>query len=150
MAKLLETVIPALEPLMGILESAVNWFTSLNETDQQTIVIGLVTTAVMLLLGAIAPLVIAIGAIGAPVGVCCSGNSCCYCRYYTHHSGHHELGAISEWLQSTWDACAAWLSELWTNIVTTATTAWSSFTAWLSEIWSLVVSTGQTLWSSLY
>lgn len=68
--KLLETVIPALEPLMGMLESSVNWFTSLNETDQQTIVIlGLVTTAVMMLLGAIAPLVIAIGAIGAPVGI---------------------------------------------------------------------------------
>lgn len=137
---LLETVIPALEPLMGMLESAVNWFTSLNETDQQTIVIlGLVTTAVMLLLGAIAPLVIAIGAIGAPVGIA---------AITLIIQAIMNWGTISEWLQSTWDACAAWLSELWTNIVTTATTAWSSFTAWLSEIWSSVVSTGQSLWSS--
>lgn len=147
--KLLETVIPALEPLMGILESAVNWFTSLNETDQQTIVIlGLVTTAVMLLLGAIAPLVIAIGAIGAPVGIVVAAIVAAIAAITLIIQAIMNWGAISEWLQSTGDACAAWLSELWTNIVTTATTAWSSFTAWLSEIWSSVVSTGQTLWSS--
>lgn len=147
--KLLETVIPALEPLMGMLESAVNWFTSLNETDQQTIVIlGLVTTAVMLLLGAIAPLVIAIGAIGAPVGIVIAAIVAAIAAITLIIQAIMNWGAISEWLQSTWDACAAWLSELWTNIVTTATTAWSNFTAWLSEIWSSVVSTGQSLWSS--
>lgn len=147
--KLLETVIPALEPLMGMLESAVNWFTSLNETDQQTIVIlGLVTTAVMLLLGAIAPLVIAIGAIGAPVGIVVAAIVAAIAAITLIIQAIMNWGAISEWLQSTWDACAAWLSELWTNIVTTATTAWSNFTAWLSEIWSSVVSTGQSLWSS--
>lgn len=147
--KLLETVIPALEPLMGMLESAVNWFTSLNETDQQTIVIlGLVTTAVMLLLGAIAPLVIAIGAIGAPVGIVVAAIVAAIAAITLIIQAIMNWGTISEWLQSTWDACAAWLSELWTNIVTTATTAWSSFTAWLSEIWSSVVSTGQSLWSS--
>ena len=147
--KLLETVIPALEPLMGMLESAVNWFTSLNETDQQTIVIlGLVTTAVMLLLGAIAPLVIAIGAIGAPVGIVIAAIVAAIAVITLIIQAIMNWGAISEWLQSTWDACAAWLSELWTNIVTTATTAWSNFTAWLSEIWSSVVSTGQSLWSS--
>lgn len=146
--KLLETVIPALEPLMGMLESAVNWFTSLNETDQQTIVIlGLVTTAVMLLLGAIAPLVIAIGAIGAPVGIVVAAIVAAIAAITLIIQAIMNWGAISEWLQSTWDACAAWLSELWTNIVTTATTAWSNFTAWLSEIWSSVVSTGQSLWS---
>ncbi|HGS0521368.1 TPA: phage tail tape measure protein, partial [Streptococcus pneumoniae] len=146
---LLETVIPALEPLMGMLESAVNWFTSLNETDQQTIVIlGLVTTAVMLLLGAIAPLVIAIGAIGAPVGIVVAAIVAAIAAITLIIQAIMNWGTISEWLQSTWDACAAWLSELWTNIVTTATTAWSSFTAWLSEIWSSVVSTGQSLWSS--
>lgn len=147
--KLLETVIPALEPLMGMLESAVNWFTSLNETDQQTIVIlGLVTTAVMLLLGAIAPLVIAIGAIGAPVGIVVAAIVAAIAAITLIIQAIMNWGAISEWLQSMWDACAAWLSELWTNIVTTATTAWSNFTAWLSEIWSSVVSTGQSLWSS--
>lgn len=146
---LLETVIPALEPLMGMLESAVNWFTNLNKTDQQTIVIlGLVTTAVMLLLGAIAPLVIAIGAIGAPVGIVVAAIVAAIAAITLIIQAIMNWGAISEWLQSTWDACAAWLSELWTNIVTTATTAWSSFTAWLSEIWSSVVSTGQSLWSS--
>ena len=146
---LLETVIPALEPLMGMLESAVNWFTNLNKTDQQTIVIlGLVTTAVMLLLGAIAPLVIAIGAIGAPVGIVVAAIVTAIAAITLIIQAIMNWGTISEWLQSTWDACAVWLSELWTNIVTTATTAWSSFTAWLSEIWSSVVSTGQSLWSS--
>lgn len=146
---LLETVIPALEPLMGMLESAVNWFTNLNKTDQQTIVIlGLVTTAVMMLFGAIAPLVIAIGAIGAPVGIVVAAIVAAIAAITLIIQAIMNWGTISEWLQSTWDAFAAWLSELWTNIVTTATTAWSSFTAWLSEIWSSVVSTGQSLWSS--
>lgn len=147
--KLLETVIPALEPLMGMLESSVNWFTSLNETDQQTIVIlGLVTTAVMMLLDAIAPLVIAIGAIGAPVGIVVAAIVGAIAVITLIIQAIMNWGAITEWLQSTWDSCAAWLSELWTNIVTTATTAWSNFTAWLSGLWSSVVSTGQSLWSS--
>ncbi|HFI0577258.1 TPA: phage tail tape measure protein [Streptococcus suis] len=147
--KLIETVIPALEPLMGMLESAVNWFTSLNETDQQTIVIlGLVTTAVMMLLGAIAPLVIAIGAIGAPVGIVVAAIVGAIAVITLIIQAIMNWGAITEWLQSTWDSCATWLSELWTNIVTTATTAWSNFTAWLSGLWSSVVSTGQSLWSN--
>ena len=146
---LLETVIPALEPLMGMLESAVNWFTNLNKTDQQTIVIlGLVTTAVMLLLGAIAPLVIAIGAIGAPVGIVVAAIVAAIAAITLIIQAIMNWGTISEWLQSTWDACAAWLSELWTNIVTTATTAWSSFTAWLSELWTNIVTTATTAWSS--
>ena len=146
---LLETVIPALEPLMGMLESAVNWFTSLNETDQQTIVIlGLVTTAVMLLLGAIAPLVIAIGAIGAPVGIVVAAIVAAIAAITLIIQAIMNWGTISEWLQSTWDAFAAWLSELWTNIVTIATTAWSSFTAWLSELWTNIVTTATTAWSS--
>ncbi|MBY5032504.1 phage tail tape measure protein [Streptococcus suis] len=147
--KLLETVIPALEPLMGMLESAVNWFTSLNETDQQTIVIlGLVTTAVMMLLGAIAPLVIAIGAIGAPVGIVVAAIVGAIAAITLIIQAIMNWGAISEWLQSTWDSCAAWLSELWTNIVTTATTALSNFTTWLSELWSSITSTAQSAWSS--
>lgn len=147
--KLLENVIPALEPLMGMLESAVNWFTSLNETDQQTIVIlGLVTTAVMMLLGAIAPLVIAIGAIGAPVGIVVAAIVGAIAVITLIIQAIMNWGAITEWLQSTWDSFATWLSELWTNIVTTATTAWSNFTAWLSELWSSITSTAQSAWSS--
>ncbi len=147
--KLLETVIPALEPLMGMLESAVNWFTSLNETDQQTIVIlGLVTAAVTMLLGAIAPLVIAIGAIGAPVGIVVAAIVGAIAVITLIIQAITNWGAISEWLKTTWDSFAAWLSELWTNIVTTATTAWSNFTAWLSELWSSITSTAQSAWSS--
>ena len=147
--KLLENVIPALEPLMGMLESAVNLFTSLNETDQQTIVIfGLVTTAVMMLLGAIAPLVIAIGAIGAPVGIVVAAIVGAIAVITLIIQAIMNWGAITEWLQSTWDSFATWLSELWTNIVTTATTAWSNFTAWLSELWSSITSTAQSAWSS--
>lgn len=147
--KLLETVIPALEPLIGMLESAVNWFTSLNETDQQTIVIlGLVTTAVMMLLGAIAPLIIAIGAIGAPVGMVVAAIAGAIAAITLIIQAIMNWGAMSEWLQSTWDSFAAWLSQLWTNIVTTATTAWSNFTTWLSELWSSITSTAQSAWSS--
>ncbi|AYJ74993.1 TPA: phage tail tape measure protein [Streptococcus agalactiae] len=152
--KLLETVIPALEPLMGMLESAVNWFTSLNETDQQTIVIlGLVTTAVMMLLGAIAPLVIAIGAIGAPVGIVVAAIVGAIAVITLIIQAIMNWGAITEWLQSTWDSCAAWLSELWTNIVTTATTAWSNLfnnlSSTISGIFNGILSTASNIWNSI-
>lgn len=152
--KLLETVIPALEPLMGMLESSVNWFTSLNETDQQTIVIlGLVTTAVMMLLGAIAPLVIAIGAIGAPVGIVVAAIVGAIAVITLIIQAIMNWGAITEWLQSTWDSCAAWLSELWTNIVTTATTAWSNLfnnlSSTISGIFNGILSTASNIWNSI-
>ncbi|HFI0683524.1 TPA: phage tail tape measure protein [Streptococcus suis] len=147
--KLLETVIPALEPLMGMLESAVNWFTSLNETDQQTIVIlGLVTTAVMMLLGAIAPLVIAIGAIGAPVGIVVAAIVGAIAVITLIIQAIMNWGAITEWLQSTWDSFATWLSELWSSIVSTAQSVWSSFTEWLSQLWSSIVTTAQEAWNN--
>ena len=146
---LIETVIPALEPLMGMLESAVNWFTSLNKTDQQTIVIlGLVTTAVMLLLGAIAPLVIAIGAIGAPVGIVVAAIVAAIAVITLIIQAIMNWGAISEWLQSTWDACATWLSEIWYSVVSTGQSLWSSFTSALSNIFSSLISGAQSLWSS--
>lgn len=147
--KLLETVIPALEPLMGMLESSVNWFTSLNETDQQTIVIlGLVTTAVMMLLGAIAPLVIAIGAIGAPVGIVVAAIVGAIAVITLIIQVIMNWGAITEWLQSTWDSCAAWLSGLWSSVVSTGQSLWSSFTSSLSNIFSSLITGAQSLWSS--
>ncbi|SUO68456.1 phage-related minor tail protein [Streptococcus pyogenes] len=147
--KLLDTVIPSLEPLMGMLESAVNWFTSLNETDQQTItILGLVTTAVMILLGAIAPLVIAIGAIGAPIGIVIAAIVGAIAVITLIIQAIMNWGAITDWLKEVWNGCANWLAELWTSIVTTATAAWSDFTDWLSGLWSSVASTGQSLWSS--
>lgn len=147
--KLLETVIPALEPLMGMLESSVNWFTSLNETDQQTIVIlGLVTTAVMMLLGAIAPLVIAIGAIGAPVGIVVAAIVGAIAVITLIIQAIMNWGAITEWLQSTWDSCAAWLSGLWSSVVSTGQSLWSSFTSSLSNIFSSLITGAQSLWSS--
>lgn len=147
--KLLETVIPALEPLMGMLESSVNWFTSLNETDQQTIVIlGLVTTAVMMLLDAIAPLVIAIGAIGAPVGIVVAAIVGAIAVITLIIQAIMNWGAITEWLQSTWDSCAAWLSGLWSSVVSTGQSLWSSFTSSLSNIFSSLITGAQSLWSS--
>lgn len=147
--KLLENVIPALEPLMGMLESAVNWFTSLNETDQQTIVIlGLVTTAVMMLLGAIAPLVIAIGAIGAPVGIVVAAIVGAIAVITLIIQAIMNWGAITEWLQSTWDSFATWLSELWSSVVSTGQSLWSNFTSALSNIFSSLISGAQSLWSS--
>ena len=146
--KLLETVIPALEPLMGMLESAVNWFTSLNETDQQTIVIlGLVTTAVMLLLGAIAPLVIAIGAIGAPIGIVIAAIVAAIAIITLIIQAIMNWGEISEWFKNLWDGFANWISELWTQIYTTTISSWEALFTWLSNLWTNIVETGKSLWT---
>ncbi|MDP0281421.1 phage tail tape measure protein [Glaesserella parasuis] len=146
--KLLETVIPALEPLMDMLESAVNWFTSLNETDQQTIVIlGLVTTAVLLLLGAIAPLVIAIGAIGAPIGIVVAAIVAAIAVITLIIQAIMNWGEISEWLQNLWDGFANWISELWSQISTTAIRAWEALVTWLSNLWTNITEIGKALWT---
>lgn len=146
--KLLETVIPALEPLMDMLESAVNWFTSLNETDQQTIVIlGLVTTAVLLLLGAIAPLVIAIGAIGAPIGIVVAAIVAAIAIITLIIQAIMNWGEISEWFKNLWDGFANWISELWTQIYTTTISSWEALFTWLSNLWTNIVETGKSLWT---
>lgn len=146
--KLLETVIPALEPLMGMLESAVNWFTSLNETDQQTIVIlGLVTAAVMTLLGALAPIVIAIGAIGAPIGIVIAAIVAAIAVITLIIQAIMNWGEISEWLQNLWDGFANWISELWSQISTTAIRAWEALVTWLSNLWTNITEVGKTLWT---
>ncbi|MBV1943668.1 phage tail tape measure protein [Streptococcus parasuis] len=148
-APILKELTPIFQELSKVIQSVADWFSTLDEGTQQTIIIfGLVTTAVLMLLGAIAPLVIAISAIGAPVGMVIAAIVGAIAAITLIIEAIMNWGTISEWLQSTWDSCAAWLSVLWTNIVTTATTAWSNFTAWLSELWSSITSTGQSLWSN--
>lgn len=146
--KLLETLIPALEPLIDLLDKAVEWFTSLNETDQQTIVIlGLVTTAVMTLLGALAPIVIAIGAIGAPIGIVIAAIVAAIAIITLIIQAIMNWGEISEWLQNLWDAFAIWISELWSQISTTAIIAWEALVTWLSNLWTNIIETGKALWT---
>lgn len=146
--KLLETLIPALEPLIDLLDKAVEWFTSLNETDQQTIVIlGLVTTAVMTLLGALAPIVIAIGAIGAPIGIVIAAIVAAIAIITLIIQAIMNWGEISEWLQNLWDGFAIWISELWSQISTTAIRAWEALVTWLSNLWTNIIETGKALWT---
>lgn len=146
--KLLETLIPALEPLIDLLDKAVEWFTSLNETDQQTIVIlGLVTTAVMTLLGALAPIVIAIGAIGAPIGIVIAAIVAAIAIITLIIQAIMNWGEISEWLQNLWDGFAIWISELWSQISTTAIRAWEALVTWLSNLWTNIIEIGKALWT---
>lgn len=146
--KLLETLIPALEPLIDLLDKAVEWFTNLNESDQQTIVIlGLVTAAVMTLLGALAPIVIAIGAIGAPIGVVIAAIVAAIAVITLIIQAIMNWGEISEWLQNLWDGFAIWISELWSQISTTAIKAWEALITWLSNLWTNITEIGKTLWT---
>lgn len=146
--KLLETLIPALEPLIDLLDKAVEWFTNLNESDQQTIVIlGLVTAAVMTLLGALAPIVIAIGAIGAPIGIVIAAIVAAIAVITLIIQAIMNWGEISEWLQNLWDGFAIWISELWSQISTTAIKAWEALITWLSNLWTNITEVGKTLWT---
>ena len=146
--KLLETLIPALEPLIDLLDKAVEWFTNLNESDQQTIVIlGLVTAAVMTLLGALAPIVIAIGAIGAPIGIVIAAIVAAIAVITLIIQAIMNWGEISEWLQNLWDGFANWISELWSQISTTAIRAWEALVTWLSNLWTNITEVGKTLWT---
>ena len=146
--KLLETLIPALEPLIDLLDKAVEWFSNLNESDQQTIVIlGLVTAAVMTLLGALAPIVIAIGAIGAPIGIVIAAIVAAIAVITLIIQAIMNWGEISEWLQNLWDGFANWISELWSQISTTAIRAWEALVTWLSNLWTNITEVGKTLWT---
>ena len=146
--KLLETLIPALEPLIDLLDKAVEWFTNLNESDQQTIVIlGLVTAAVMTLLGALAPIVIAIGAIGAPIGIVIAAIVAAIAVITLIIQAIMNWGEISEWLQNLWDGFAIWISEVWSQISTTAIKAWEALITWLSNLWTNITEIGKTLWT---
>lgn len=146
--KLLETLIPALEPLIDLLDKAVEWFTNLNESDQQTIVIlGLVTAAVMTLLGALAPIVIAIGAIGAPIGIVIAAIVAAIAVITLIIQAIMNWGEISEWLQNLWDGFAIWISELWSQISTTAIRAWEALITWLSNLWTNITEIGKELWT---
>lgn len=146
--KLLETLIPALEPLIDLLDKAVEWFTNLNESDQQTIVIlGLVTAAVMTLLGALAPIVIAIGAIGTPIGIVIAAIVAAIAVITLIIQAIMNWGEISEWLQNLWDGFAIWISELWSQISTTAIRAWEALVTWLSNLWTNITEIGKTLWT---
>lgn len=146
--KLLETLIPALEPLIDLLDKAVEWFTNLNESDQQTIVIlGLVTAAVMTLLGALAPIVIAIGAIGAPIGIVIAAIVAAIAVITLIIQAIMNWGEISEWLQNLWDGFAIWISELWSQISTTAIRAWEALITWLSNLWTNITEIGKALWT---
>lgn len=146
--KLLETLIPALEPLIDLLDKAVEWFTNLNESDQQTIVIlGLVTAAVMTLLGALAPIVIAIGAIGAPIGIVIAAIVAAIAVITLIIQAIMNWGEISEWLQNLWDGFAIWISELWSQISTTAIRAWEALITWLSNLWTSITEIGKALWT---
>ena len=146
--KLLETLIPALEPLIDLLDKAVEWFTNLNESDQQTIVIlGLVTAAVMTLLGALAPIVIAIGAIGAPIGIVIAAIVAAIAVITLIIQAIMNWGEISEWLQNLWDGFAIWISELWSQISTTAIRAWEALVTWLSNLWTNITEIGKALWT---
>ena len=148
--KLLETLIPALEPLIDLLDKAVEWFTNLNESDQQTIVIlGLVTAAVMTLLGALAPIVIAIGAIGAPIGIVIAAIVAAIAVITLIIQAIMNWGEISEWLQNLWDGFAIWISELWSQISTTAIRAWEALITWLSNLWTNLITTGSNLFRNL-
>lgn len=146
--KLLETLIPALEPLIDLLDKAVEWFTNLNESDQQTIVIlGLVTAAVMTLLGALAPIVIAIGAIGAPIGIVIAAIVAAIAVITLIIQAIMNWGEISEWLQNLWDGFAIWISELWSQISATAIRAWEALITWLSNLWTNITEIGKALWT---
>ena len=120
----------------------------MNESDQQTIVIlGLVTAAVMTLLGALAPIVIAIGAIGAPIGIVIAAIVAAIAVITLIIQAIMNWGEISEWLQNLWDGFAIWISELWSQISTTAIKAWEALITWLSNLWTNITEVGKTLWT---
>lgn len=148
--KLLETVIPSLEPLMGMLESAVNWFTSLDESMQQAIVIfGLVTAAVMLLLGAIAPLVIAIGAIGAPIGLVVAAIVGAIAAITAIVLAITNWGDISEWFQGVWGAVAPFVQGIFQSISDFIMSIWGTLTSWFTENQALILDTVSTVWNAI-
>lgn len=148
--KLLETLIPALEPLMGLLESAVNWFTSLDGSIQQAIIIfGIVTAAVMTLVGAIAPLVIAIGAIGAPIGIVVAAIAGAIAAITAIVLAITNWGSIAEWFQGIWGAVAPFIQGVFQSISDFIMSIWGTVSTWFTENQALIQQTIETVWNAI-
>ncbi|MFM0581769.1 phage tail tape measure protein [Streptococcus suis] len=148
--KLLETVIPALEPLMGMLESAVNWFTSLDGSAQQAIVIfGIVTAVVMTLVGAIAPLVIAIGTIGAPIGIVVAAIAGAIAAISAIILAITNWGTISDWFKGVWETVAPFIQGVFQNISDFIMSIWGTVSSWFTENQTLIKQTIETVWNAI-
>ncbi|HEM6413293.1 TPA: phage tail tape measure protein [Streptococcus suis] len=148
--KLLETVIPALEPLMGMLESAVNWFTSLDGSVQQAIVIfGIVTAVVMTLVGAIAPLVIAIGTIGAPIGIVVAAIAGAIAAISAIILAITNWGTISDWFKGVWETVAPFIQGVFQNISDFIMSIWGTVSSWFTENQTLIKQTIETVWNAI-
>ncbi|MFX3842329.1 phage tail tape measure protein [Streptococcus suis] len=148
--KLLENVIPALEPLMGMLESAVNWFTSLDGSVQQAIVIfGIVTAVVMTLVGAIAPLVIAIGTIGAPIGIVVAAIAGAIAAISAIILAITNWGTISDWFKGVWETVAPFIQGVFQNISDFIMSIWGTVSSWFTENQTLIKQTIETVWNAI-
>ena len=148
--KLLETLIPALEPLMGMLEATVNWFTSLDGSIQQAIVIfGIVTAAVMLLVGAIAPLVIAIGTISAPIGIVVAAIAGAIAAITAIVLAITNWGTISDWFKGVWETVAPFIQGVFQSISDFIMSIWGTVSTWFTENQALIKQTIETVWNAI-
>lgn len=147
--KILEELIPAIEPLMDILKNIVDWFTNLNESNQQTLVIlALVTTAVMVLVGALAPLVIAIMAIGAPIAIVIAAVVGVIAIVTAVIQIFMNWGAITDWLGEKWTAFTEWLGGIWDSMLAKVNETFSNIGTSISDATNSAVASAQDMWNS--
>lgn len=147
-APILKELTPIFQELTKIVQAVADWFSQLPEPVKQGVVIfGLVTAAVLTLIGAIAPLIIAITAISAPIGLVVGGIVGAIAVIGLIVAAIMNWGSITDWLKGVWDACAAWLASLWDSISATGQATWQGFTDFLTNLWNGVISGGQGLWN---
>lgn len=134
-ATLAETLLPALEKLVGWISKALEWFANLDGTTKTIIltILGLVAalSPVLSLISTITAVLptlkLAFAAMTGPVGAVIAAIT--------------ALVAVGVTLYKNWDVVKAKAQELWYNLTSTFQNIWYSITSKVTSIWQTVTAT---------
>lgn len=149
-APILKELTPIFQELTKIVQAVADWFNQLPEPVKQDVVIfGLVTAAVLTLIGAIAPLIIAITAISAPIGLVVGGIVGAIAVIGALVFAITNWGTTSEWLQDIWEPIAPFFQGIFQGISDFVFSIWGTLTSWFKENQTLILDAVTTAWNMI-
>ena len=134
-ATLAETLLPALEKLIGVVTDVLEWFGNLDGTTQ---------TIILTILALVAALSPVLGLISTLTGLAAALNVSMLPMIGTIGlivAGIAAVIAIGVTLYKNWDTIKQKAVELWQNLTATFTNIWHSITDKVTAIWNTVTST---------
>lgn len=136
-AELAKDILP---PIVDGIKSVMDWFSKLSEADQTLlIVMGLLSTAFIILTPIVAALAVSFGALNLaflPVIATIAAVSLVITGIIMLIK---NWGAITDWLSKKWSDFKEWFGDLWSGIVQACSDGWDSTVEYFSEAWSSFV-----------